>query len=205
MLHPSFEVAEIGGHWGIGVRATAFVPAGTIVWVGDEGDHVLSSVTILSNEERERWHHLGWVDGDGVVRMCGDQAQFINHSCAPNSLGPGWDLTVALRDIPAGEQLTEDYALMNRTYSFSCRCGASWCRGGVHMDRHTAPVWLARWRSALGGVRAQMAEVDQPLWRYLTAPDRDALLAVAAGTAPFPSLASELRFPIVDFDALFLK
>lgn len=55
-----------------------------------------------------------------------------NHSCDPNTVYRGLDV-VALRDIPAGEELTLDYAdYCNETAAaFDCRCGAPNCRGRV--------------------------------------------------------------------------
>jgi SET domain-containing protein len=55
---------------------------------------------------------------------------YSNHSCEPN-LGIRDEITfVAMRDIPAGEELTHDWAMTDDDdYSTECKCGASNCRG----------------------------------------------------------------------------
>lgn len=69
----------------------------------------------------------------------GNDARFINHSCAPNlepiAIGDQMWL-VALRNIPAGEELGYDYAIelderhtASARRRFPCQCGASSCRG----------------------------------------------------------------------------
>ena len=69
----------------------------------------------------------------------GNDARFINHSCAPNlepiAIGDQMWL-VALRSIPAGEELGYDYAIeLDERHTaparrrFPCHCGASSCRG----------------------------------------------------------------------------
>lgn len=69
----------------------------------------------------------------------GNDARFINHSCAPNceawnAEGEIW--IVASRDIAPGEELTYDYGLPWEGESdeeaftrYACRCGAPACRG----------------------------------------------------------------------------
>lgn len=42
-----------------------------------------------------------------------------------------WDFDLAIGDIEPGEQLTNDYTLLNLEESFDCACGSSRCRGKV--------------------------------------------------------------------------
>ncbi len=69
----------------------------------------------------------------------GNEARFINHSCDPNCEAVLDDKRVfieAIRDIPAGAELTYDYHLegpgvlsAEERRSYACRCGAENCRG----------------------------------------------------------------------------
>ncbi len=55
---------------------------------------------------------------------------FVNHSCAPNAgIQNDRDL-VALRDIPAGEEIRFDYSttMEEQSFTMQCRCGAPGCR-----------------------------------------------------------------------------
>ena len=55
---------------------------------------------------------------------------FFNHSCNPNAGIKGHILTVAMRDIRPGEEITYDYCMTDAdyNYSFKCNCGARNCR-----------------------------------------------------------------------------
>ncbi|GKY94692.1 hypothetical protein MPSEU_000434700 [Mayamaea pseudoterrestris] len=77
------------------------------------------------------------------ARINSNLSRFINHSCAPNCILSKFNVNgvtrngiYALRDIHAGEFLSYDYnfdTLHNE--KFTCRCGASTCRGTL---RYTA-------------------------------------------------------------------
>jgi len=57
---------------------------------------------------------------------------FSNHSCDPNIGVQGQIVFVALRPIPAGEELTHDWATTDDDdYALTCRCGAASCRGTI--------------------------------------------------------------------------
>ena len=90
-------------------------------------------------------HHtfLFNVDEDTVIDAAyeGNDARFINHSCAPNCqafLEGDRIYIYALRDISPGEELCYDYAY-DRTEDmgeeeerlYVCRCGAPTCRGTI--------------------------------------------------------------------------
>ncbi len=86
---------------------------------------------------------------------------FINHSCEPNLGYDGVDAIMALRTISPGEEIRMDYG----TYSFSfdheftCRCGASWCRGKV-----TGNDWPELVRAGLRLPGFMRALADRALW-----------------------------------------
>src|SRR5262245_50283235 len=55
---------------------------------------------------------------------------FLNHSCEPNVGIQGQIVFVAMRAVAAGEELTLDYATIERPAEpMACRCGAKGCRG----------------------------------------------------------------------------
>jgi uncharacterized protein len=64
-----------------------------------------------------------------------DRGDFINHSCDPNVWMQDENTLVARRDIPAGEELTLDYALFegdeNDVKPWICHCGSPLCRHRV--------------------------------------------------------------------------
>jgi len=65
-----------------------------------------------------------------------DMVVMINHSCDANVGFDGQVTYVAIRDIPVGDELCHDYAMMRTApYQLECACGAGVCRGVVtHND-----------------------------------------------------------------------
>jgi len=92
---------------------------------------------------RRRMTQVGIQVDDGFFIVPAGQDELdifgvFNHSCDPN-LGFATSISlIALRDIPAGVELTFDYAF-SESYlaSFACHCGSEACRGRV-----TASDWL---------------------------------------------------------------
>ena len=60
--------------------------------------------------------------------MPGDNGRYVNHSCSPNCkyLVEFDNISVACKDIRAGEEITENYrSYYGHLESFECKCGAS--------------------------------------------------------------------------------
>jgi SET domain-containing protein len=110
------RVAPSGIH-GMGLFAVKFVPRGTPVWTFQPGfDHDFSREQFAALPSLTR-AHTRWFcfvsKTDGHVILAGDHACFINHSPTPNTGAPPDArppiVTVALRDIAAGEEITCNY------------------------------------------------------------------------------------------------
>jgi len=79
----------------------------------------------------------------------GNEARFINHSCAPNCETVIENSRVyieAIRNIKAGEELGYDYQLTwlstddpAELANYACRCGAKRCRGTM-LDKHPSDL-----------------------------------------------------------------
>ena len=101
---------------GIGLFAATPIAAGTPVWRLDEPfDQVVDERLLggLSEPAQRQVQHFSYFDPLRQVRiLCGDDARFFNHAddanCgdAPGSHGA---VTMALRDVAEGEELTWDY------------------------------------------------------------------------------------------------
>lgn len=101
---------------GLGLFATVALPRGTPIWRLEPGfDQQLEAerVDALPGPARDHVHWFAWWDRHPAVWvLSGDHACFMNHADAPNTgmeAGAPEGVTVALRDIAAGEELTCDY------------------------------------------------------------------------------------------------
>ena len=117
-----------------------------------EGETLIEYVgEVISWKEAQRRHphdpsdpnHTFYfhVDDKRVIDAAvgGNSARWINHSCDPNCEADEQDGRIfikALRNIPAGEELSYDYGLMiDERYTkalkaeYPCWCGSQGCRG----------------------------------------------------------------------------
>ncbi|MFN2501707.1 MAG: SET domain-containing protein [Pyrinomonadaceae bacterium] len=123
LVKTKLDISDIHG---VGLFADEFIPAGTVTWrfnalidlrfpPGDLqklSEHALSQIQKYSYREKH----------SGLYVLCGDDARFFNHSDTPNCIDiyvsedtsdDEQDVTIALRDIQADEELTCNYALFD--------------------------------------------------------------------------------------------
>jgi hypothetical protein len=122
MIHPHTALRFISPDIGFGVVATERIPKGTITWAMDALDRVFEpeEVEALGSLFRERLDHFTFRDSRGRYVLCWDIARYVNHSSRANCLTTAYDFEVAIRDIEAGEQLTDDYGTLNIEQAFEC-------------------------------------------------------------------------------------
>lgn len=167
MVHPHTELRFVNPEIGFGVFATQPIPRGTITWALDCLDQHFTAEeqASLPAYARQQLEKYSYVDARGRSVLCWDHARFFNHSCAANCLSVGYDFELAVRDIAAGEELTDDYGTLNPDEPFPCRCGVAACRGQVLPDDHArlAPRWNDLAREAF----FLIPRVAQPLWEVI--------------------------------------
>lgn len=73
---------------------------------------------------------------------------YINHSCEPNVGLRGQLLTVAMRDIEPGEELTGDYCITysSEAFAITCRCKTKSCRKTITPDDWQKPELQQRYK-----------------------------------------------------------
>lgn len=168
MVHPHTELRFSGPEIGWGVFATRPIPRGTITWALDPLDQHFTDeqVAALPAHAQKQLATYSYVDARGRHVLCWDHARFFNHSCAANCLSVGYEFELAIRDIAAGEELTDDYGTLNPSEPFPCLCSAPDCRGRVLPEDklRLGEEWNRLAREAFFLMRT----VPQPLWEVLT-------------------------------------
>jgi hypothetical protein len=193
MIHPNSEINTAGDAIGVGVFATRRIPRGTIVWTLDRLDQklTLDRVRSLPAPYRRLLDQYGFLNERGERILCWDNGRYVNHSCSPNVLPTGWNFEVAIRDIEAGEEITNDYATLNLERRFRCCCGSPECRRIVRpsdFERH-----VSDWDKVARENLPLIARVPQPLWALLQYPH--ALRAAIEDPTRMPSLTSHRLKP----------
>ena len=171
MIHPDTELRYVGDTIGVGLYASRPIPRGTLTWVLDPLDRVLSprAVAELPPAYGPLVEKYSFRDAAGNFILCWDHARYVNHSCDPNCAGTRHGFDVALRDIAVGEQLSNDYATLNLSprESFACDCGAAICRHWITPETPD-PVRDAAREALFAAALGRLRSVDQPLWELLS-------------------------------------
>jgi SET domain-containing protein len=130
-ISPKIEKGAPSGIAGRGLIARAPIARDEIVAI--KGGHVVDSATFAKLDDHLRNSDIQIADGFHLVALAPDEYEdvmlFLNHSCEPN-VGVGGNVVfIAMRDIPAGEELTTDYALFDDyDGDMVCACGRATCR-----------------------------------------------------------------------------
>lgn len=130
-----------------------------------------------------------YINADGTWVLCWDWGRYMNHSCAPNTLGLGPYADVAVRDIQPGEQLTCEYGMLNLAEAMDCHCGAPRCRG--HIGPDDVLNYGEDWDTVVAQAAPFAGQVDQPLKAYLQDPAY--VDGVVRGNFPLPKARSYYR------------
>lgn len=195
MLHPDTRLKPIA-NTGYGVVATALIPKGTIVWVQDPLDRVLTADRVASLPAllRAAVRNHGYFDRRHRIVLCWDHTRYVNHSCEPNCVSPGHAFELAVRDIHVGEQLTNDYLTLNLTCTFECQCGGANGRKLVHGACSTELVEY--WDDLIRDTVPDVPNVEQPLRSMLNERDSRDLQKAIDLVSPLRSCQWHLRDPL---------
>lgn len=165
-MHPHTEVRFISKEIGHGVVATRFIPKGTITWVQDELDRVLTPVEVqkMRPQTRELVDKYSFRNNKGHFVLCWDLSKYVNHSFRSNCLSTAYDFELAVRDIHPGEQLTDDYGYLNVSEPFKAQDEGTE-RSTVYPDDllHYHKEWDAQLFKAF----RHFKQVEQPLLAFV--------------------------------------
>jgi uncharacterized protein len=122
MIHPDTELQFINSTIGYGVFATKSIPQGTITWTLDpldrQFDESFFNALPLIQQEKLRKYILK--DNENKYTLCWDWGRFVNHSFNPSCTYTIYNISIAIRDIEKGEELTEDYRNYGQDFDFEC-------------------------------------------------------------------------------------
>lgn len=120
MIHPETELKFISDEMGYGVFAKTFLPKGTITWVQDSFDREFTDKDLEQMDpfHRELAETYCFRNSKGHHVLCWDNGRFVNHSFRSNCFTTPYNFEIAIRDIEAGEELTDDYGYLNISEPF---------------------------------------------------------------------------------------
>ncbi len=187
MIHPWTELRFINNEIGYGVVATRFIPKGTITWAFDQLDREFTpnQISQLSPIYKDILTKYCFRNSKGNQVLCWDNGRYVNHSFHSNCMTTPYDYEIAIRDIQAGEELTDDYGYLNIEEPF---------RGKDEGTRRKIvyPDDLVRyhktWDKQLIKAIRQLNKVEQPLQQLLTQETWEKSVAIAEGREEMDSI-----------------
>lgn len=195
MIHPNTELRFVNTEIGYGVFATAPIPKGTIVYVKDQLEIEVTRYKFakLDKSHQDIVEKYSYIDERGVRIISWDHAKYVNHKCECNSMSTGYGFEIAIRDIAADEEITDEYGFFNIPTPLFINCGCTNCRKQIlptDLDTY-AHVWDGHVKGALDMV----PEVSQPLWDIMDLETRTSLMNYLSGQSEYRSVASLKYIP----------
>lgn len=188
MMHPDTELRFVSPEIGFGVYATGFIPAGTITYVQDSLDISIDAgqYAALGPLQKQTVDRYAFIDPDGNRVLCWDHAKYVNHCCHANTISTGYGFEIAIKDIMAGEQVTDDYGLFNLPFAMDVICTKTDCRktiSGKDIARYYSG-WDARIIESL----KFFDKVPQALLPYLDQKVRENVFSYITGKSEYISV-----------------
>lgn len=167
MIHPDTELRHISDEIGYGIFAKKLIPKGTITYVQDSLEIVIPPEQLqhYSHEMQAVIEKYSFIDQYGQRIISWDIAKYVNHCCQCNTISTGYGFEIAIRDIQAGEQITDEYGIFNIQDEMQLFCDKDGCRKYVRpqdFDQYY-PVWDKKIILALNS----MQDVPQELMHLL--------------------------------------
>lgn len=136
-LSPKVRKGRESAIAGRGLFAEQDLEAGEVVAV--KGGHILDRPAVEALPEELFQTEMQIADNLHLAATNPEERDavmlFLNHSCEPNVGFAGNIVLVTMRDVPAGEELTVDYAMFDIIGgAMACACGRSRCRDTVTGD-----------------------------------------------------------------------
>lgn len=193
MIHPATELRLVSPHVGYGVFASRRIPRGSLVYVQDPLDIEITPEKFRSLDEPSRSlaEKYSYIDSRDIRILSWDSAKYVNHSCDPNTMSTGWGFEIAVRDIEAGEEITDEYGLFNLEWEMQCACGGSACRGMIRPA--DGGNHYRRWNRAVQSALLSIHENEQPLMACLDPITRISLDQYLSGIGRYRSVRLLLR------------
>ncbi len=189
MIIPCTKVVFINDIKGYGVIATERIPQGTVTWIFDDLDREIpeSCLEKLSPPCQEAVLTYSYRNNKGHLIFCWDNERYINHSFRANCCLTPYRFELAIRDIEAGEELTNDYGTLNIIAPFSVDSeGGS--RTVVYPDDllHYSSLWDLQLREAFN----RFLHVAQPLQQVFPIDIWQQATAIARGETVMASIGN---------------
>ena len=188
MIHPDTELRFINEQIGYGVVALKPIPRGTITWALDKLDRIYSPEEVRGMDDlyQKVLDKYTYRNAQGNHILCWDNARFVNHSSHANCLTTAYEFEIAIRDIAAGEELTDDYGYLNLEEPFHVMPEPGSNRNIIYPDDLLR--YYPEWDEKLLKAFPDILEIDQPLFQLLEKSLQEKVKNIARGKVKMDSI-----------------
>ena len=188
MIHPDTELRFINEQIGYGIVALKPIPQGTITWALDKLDRTFSPGQVKAMDElyQKVLDKYTYRNAQGNYILCWDNARFVNHSSNANCLTTAYEFEIAVRDIAAGEELTDDYGYLNLEEPFHVMPEPGSNRTIVYPDDLLR--FYPDWDEQLLNAFPKILQVNQPLMQLLDKALQEKVHGIARGKSKMDSI-----------------
>lgn len=167
MIHPHTRLQFINDEIGYGVFATEFIPKGTITYVKDPLELEIKPEDFITHSTamQQIIEKYSYIDQRGVRIVSWDCTKNVNHCCNCNTMSTGYGFEIAIRDIQAKEEITDEYGMLNIEKPLKVKCVLPECRGEV--CKSDFELNFHKWDEQLMPVIKQLFDVEQPLLPFM--------------------------------------
>lgn len=175
MIHPDTELRFISNEVGSGVFATTFIPKGTIVYIKDKLEIVIPPDDLRRNDPlyKDLIEKYSYTEPNGNFVLSWDIGRYVNHCCNCNIISTGYGFEIAIRDIQAGEEITDEYGLFNSGWEIDLVCTQPGCR--KKLQPSDLDLNYEKWDAAIKSAFDYFEKVDQPLLKFMDSEIKDKL------------------------------
>lgn len=166
MIHPDTKLKWVSKEIGYGVFATKLIPKGTALYVRDQLEIIVErNGALLKNPAyTDIVKKYSYIDAKGDYVLSWDHGRYVNHCCNPNTVTTGYGFEIALRDIAPGEEVTDDYGLLNLDEEIPLACCKEGCRGVARPEDFD--TYADHYDALVTDALTHFYLVDQPLLKF---------------------------------------
>ena len=188
MIHPHTELRFINEKIGYGVVALRPIPKGTITWALDKLYRIFTPEQVRAMDDlyQQVLDKYTYRNSEGNHILCWDNARFVNHSSNANCLTTAYEFEIAIRDIAAGEELTDDYGYLNLEEPFEVVPEKGSNRNIIYPDDLLR--YYPEWDEKLLSAFPKIVQVDQPLFQLLETSIREKVKNICSGKMKMDSI-----------------
>lgn len=194
MIHPDTNLKYLNEFKGRGIVATNNIPKGTVTYVKDKLEIILApgDPRLEDPNYKDIINTYTYTDADGSKVLSWDNAKYVNHCCQFNTISTGYGFEIAVRDIQAGEELTDEYGLFNMNEEMKLECNLSPCRKSV--TGRDIDTYYRQWDDLIKEVLQMFNHVNQPLISYIDSDTMELLQHFLEHGSNYKSVL-ELKYP----------